>query len=179
MQKKSVLPVLGIVLINFVSAQFYSGYNRFSITGFFSSIDPQDMILMTLFIIIFALVNFSLGKIFRDSYGNPNKPVAGVISLSVAILAVYSLWRTGFNLGGLFYNVGVSEDILFFIILIILIVAAIFIARKIGLAALFLILGLFIILITISTDLIYEKLTAVSIGFVLFLIGVWLWWRKR
>jgi len=179
MQKKSVLPVLSILLINFVSAFSHYGYNRFSITGFFSSINPDDMILMTLFIIIFAFINFSLGKIFRDSYGNPNKATAGVVAFAVTSLIIYGFWRTGFNLSGLFYNVGISEDMLFFIIPIILIVAAIFIVSKIGWAALFLIFGLLMLLITIFTDLIYEKGTALIIGFVLFLIGLWLWWRKR
>ena len=179
MQKKSVLPVLSILLISFVSAFSHYGYNRFSITGFFSSINPDDMILMTLFIIIFAFINFSLGKFFKDSYGNPNKAIAGVVAFAVTSLIVYGFWRTGFDLGGLFYNVGISEDTLFFIMPIVLLVAAIFIAWKVGFAALFLIFGAFIVLITIFTDLIYEKLTSLIIGVVLFLIGLWLWWRKR
>ncbi len=179
MQKKSVLPVLSILLINFVSAFSHYGYNRFSITGFFSSINPDDMILMTLFIIIFAFINFSLGKIFRDSYGNPNKATAGVVAFSVTSLIVYGFWRTGFDISGLFYNIGVSEDMLFFIIPIILIMAAIFIAWKVGFAALFLIFGLLMLLITIFTDLIYTKGTALIIGFALLLIGLWLWKRTR
>lgn len=179
MQKKSVLPVLSILLINFVSAFSHYGYNRFSITGFFSSINPDDMILMTLFIIIFAFINFSLGKFFKDSYGQPNKATAGVVAFAVTSLIIYGFWRTGFDLGGLFYNVGISEDTLFFIMPIVLLVAAIFIAWKVGFAALFLIFGLLIILITRFTDLIYEKGIALIIGFVLFLIGLWLWWRKR
>ena len=177
--KRGWLGVLPILLINFVSAFSHYGYNRFSITGFFSSINPDDMILMTSFILIFAFINFSLRKVLKDSYGYPNKPVVGIISFSVSALATYGLWQTGFSIGGLFYNIGVSEEMLLFILPIILLIAAVIIIWKISFAALFLIFGLLLTLITTFTDLIYEKGISLIVGVILFLIGLWLWRRKR
>jgi hypothetical protein len=168
-----------IFLTNFVSAQFYSGYNRFSITGFFESIDPQDMTLMVLFIVLLAFINMATSKIFRNRYGEPDRAKAGGVAFFVTLFMVYGIHKTGFDFENLFYGLGISNDFLFLIISIIFLIAAIYMSKKVGFAGLLMVLGLLLSLITISTDLIYEKGMALIIGIVVFLVGLGLWWRRR
>jgi len=137
MQKKSCLllgAILGIFLINFASAQFYGGYGRgFSITDFLDSIGPDNLTFMASFIIFFALLFLALGKFFKDSYGYPNKPVVGTISLVGAISISYWLYRFGFNLESFFYRTGFSFDltpILFLIIFLFAVLIIWFLGRR-------------------------------------------------
>ena len=100
MQKKSgilfAVLFLSVTLINFTSAQFYG---RFSLSDFFNSVDESLIVLGLIFVIVFALLNYSLSKFFKG-----NKGVSGVVSMAVALLVVYGINRSGYNYGGLFNN---------------------------------------------------------------------------
>ena len=190
--KRGIAFVLILFLLSFVSAQFFDDYNSFSITGFFDSIGSQDLILLTSFIIIFAFLFFVLTRInlFRDAYGQPNKAIPGIISFAISMLSVYGIYRSGFDLEGLFSGFGLSAESLYPLIWIVLIAAAVFIiwafgkrkegfSFKRGFGWLLSTSGLFILGITIFTDLIYEKGIALVIGVILFLIGLLLWKKAR
>lgn len=180
MKKRGIIFFLSFFLIDFVSA--FSNYNRFSLSGFLDSIDPSTMILGVLFIISFALINTTLGKVFKNDYGEPNKAIAGIIAFAVSILIIYEINRYGLDIEGLFYSVGFSSDLLYVILPIILLVGAIFIIiryKKFGFAVLSLILGLLLMILTVFTDIFYEKGLALIIGIVLLLIGLLLWNRAR
>ena len=168
-----------VLLTQVVSAQFFSGYGGFSITNFFDSIDSATITLGLLFFIFFALIFYALSRVFKDQYGQPNKGIAGTIALAVSLLIIYGIYRSGFNLGDLFYGFGIGKSALYLIALIIFIVLAIFLIKKIKLHGFLIVFGLLLILLTIFTDIFYEKLTALIIGIVLLLIGLFLWWRKR
>lgn len=177
MQKKSLLLilVLGIFLINFVSAQFYGS---FSITDLLYSIDPTVMTLAVLFIIIFAFSFFSLSRIFKSKYGEPNKAMAGVVALALSTLAVYWINRSDLDFESFFYDIGISSEILYIVLPIIILVGIIWLSRKIRFYNVLLILGALFIVVTF-TNLIYEKGAAFVIGVVLIVIGLLLRrWKK-
>ena len=184
MKKKGLIISLGIFLINFTSA--YGSYNSFNMRNLLDSIDPQTMLLVFTFIIIFAFLNFILSKFFKDKYGNTNKATAGIISFSISLLAIYGLNKSNFDIENLFYSIGITEGILGILIPIILIVGFIWLSyskkeRKFKFHRPFLILGALLLLTTIFTDFIYEKGTATVLGMILLLIGLWLWrkWKVK
>jgi hypothetical protein len=177
--KKGVLTLLPVFFINLVSAQFFSGYGRFSITDLFYSIDPPTMTLGLLFLIFFAFIFFVLGRVFKDSYGQPNKGIAGTISFAVSALIIYGLWSSGFDLSDIFYSLGLSSDLLYFLLPVIILLASLLIIWKFEIRGFLIIFGLFIMILTIFTEVIYEKGIAFVIGLVMFLIGLELWRRKR
>lgn len=190
MKKRNLIPVLFVslstLIINFASAQFYGGYGRgFSITDFINSIGPDNLTFMALFIIFFALLFYALGKFFKDSYGYPNKPIAGTISFTGSIAVSYGLYRSGFNLENFFNRFGFSFNLTPVLVLIISLFAIWIIwflgrrkefgrttfSLKKGLGALFILLGVPIMLLTVFTDIFYEKFTAFIIGLILSVIG--------
>lgn len=183
--KRGLLVFISLFLINFVSAQF--GYGSFSLTSLFDSINSQDLILLTSFIILFAFLFVILTRIhlFKNAYGPPNKATPAIISFAISLLSIYGIYKSGFNLEELFYGFGLSTDTLYPFIWIILIAAAVFIIWKFKAGIFFLIIGSFIMIVSIFTDLVYEKTTAFFIGIALFIVGVFLqksarkWWGKN
>jgi hypothetical protein len=176
MQKKSLLIfILGLMSINFVSA-YYNSYS-FSLGDFFDSIDSSTMILGSIFLISFVLINFSLSRVFKDQYGNTDKAISGIIAFIGSLLITWGINRTGFDYEGLFYGVGFSSDFLFMILPLILLGIAIYIVWssenfKKGLAKLFLIFGGGLFLLSF-TEIVYEGFTAGFIGIISIVIGAW------
>jgi len=184
-----------ILLTQVISAQFYSGYGGFSLTNFFSKIDPTTIIFGLLFLIFFALIFYALSRIFKDPYGQPNKGIAGTIAFAVTSLIIYGLYRTGFNFEGIFYNFGLSIDSLYPILGVLFLIVAVLLiwglgrtkdefgkktfSLRRGVGGFFMLFGLFLILLTIFTEIFYEKLTTLIIGIVLLVIGLVLWRRRK
>ncbi|HUW43683.1 MAG TPA: hypothetical protein VMV95_01835 [Bacillota bacterium] len=182
--KRGVLgfPLL-VFLAQFVSAQFLGGYGSFSITSFFSSIDSETIILGSLFFIFFIILFAALirTRFLKNNYGEPNRVFAGFLAGLISLLIIYGIYRSGFNLGDLFYGFGISEDVLYFIALIIFIILAAFLIKKIKFRGFLIVFGLLLSLLAIFTNFFYEKGFALVIGIVLLLIGLWLlrrWKRK-
>jgi len=168
-----------ILLTQVVSAQFFSGYGRFSITDLFYNIDPATITLGLLFLIFFALIFYALSKIFKDPSGQPNKGIAGTIAFAVSFLIIYGIHRSGFDLESLFYGFGIDTGTFYLIASIIILIGAIFLIKKIKITRFLIVLGLFLILLVIFTDIFYEETFIVVIGLILFLVGCILLWRKR
>lgn len=176
MEKKSlIIPVLFVFLLNFVSAQFYEGF-----TDFLYNIDPNAMTLGVLFIVLFAILFFSLSRIFKDKYGYPNKTIATIVALALSVLCVYWVNRTGFDMTGLFYSIGFSEEILYIIAPLIVLVGLIFIFTRFKekrFGKTLLILG-GLLLVLSFTDLIYETEFLTIISIIMVVVGLWLTLRK-
>ena len=68
---------------------------------------------------------------------------------------------------------------MYIIVALVILIGLIFLIKETGLGKFLMLLGLFFILITLLTDIIYEEGTVLILGIILFLIGLWLWWRKR
>ena len=179
MQRIKLSILLGLFLLNFVSA--YNGYGSFSFSDLLASIDQSMMILGTIFIVTFALLHFSLTKAFRG-----NKSIAGVIAFALASLITYGINKMDFNFEGFFYDIGISGDLLYILLPIIILVGIIWLAnikskrtgKKFGFGNIFLILGALFIALGL-TDLIYEKGAAMVIGLILMIIGIWAIFKKK
>jgi len=163
---------LSVMLINIVSAQFYGG---FSLSNMLNSIDPSTMILGTIFIISFALLNFSLSKFFRGNAG-----IAGIVAFAVSLLIVWGINQTGFDYSGLFYNIFffIPEDLLYTLIPFLLLGLIIYGFFKLGPGETLAILGGFLLAISF-TELVYEKGLVGSIGAILLGFGLWRMLRKK
>ena len=158
--------ILGVFLINFVSAQFYG---EFGLSNILNSIDPSTMILGLVFIISFALLNYSLSKVFRD-----NKAIGGVLAFAVSIGIIYWINRTGLDFEGFFYGMGFSSGILYTIIPLLLIIGAGILVHRFGFGAMLATVGGFLFVIGF-TSLVYVKGFVVVMGFIFIVVGVIIW----
>jgi len=97
---------LGLITstILFLSINFISAEGEFK--EILASIDSSLVLLLSIFIISFAALFFSLNKFFKG-----NSTIPGVIALAASFLLTYGLSRTNINLdlGTLFSNIGISE----------------------------------------------------------------------
>ncbi len=174
----SIISLITLFSINLISAQFYSGYNRFSLPDLLRSIDPQTMILGSLFLIFFILIFYPLSRVFKNSYGQPNTTIAGVLAFVISTLIIYGINRSGFDIEGLFYGLGLSSGILYIILPIILLIGSLFLIWK--LKQYFLLLaGLLLIILALFTDLFYEGFWIFVLGSIMFLIGLIWWWKRK
>jgi hypothetical protein len=146
------------------------------------SIDPSTMILGLVFIILYVLINFSLSKIFKKERAS-----SAIISLCVSLLAVYGLNMIDFNLSGVLFNLGISEDLLYLIVPWIILGVAIwasFVKDKttgkinFRLYRLFMILGAILLLIGLIPG-VYEQTIFIIAGIILILLGIILWSIKK
>ncbi len=163
-----------ILLINLVSA--YNGlyYKRYSFSEILRNIDPSFITLGSIFIISFAILFFSLSKIFKTE--EQGKAIPGVIAFALSSLITYQINKTGFDFSGFFSNIGIPREFFSVLLPIILIGAIIFLVVKFKTTSLF-ILGAGLILLSF-TNLIYAKGIIFVIGIIL--VGVSLLiWRKR
>jgi len=164
-----------LLMTNFVSAAFHYGFGG----GF---VDWPTLVLnISIFFILFALINWSLART-RIFHGG----TLTVLSLASAFITYYyGFYRTDFHVnisryfGDLLFNFGLSGDFIFPILSFIVIIILVLLARKIGLHGVLIGLGLFMIGLASLTDIFYEDFTAFIMGFILLFIGLWLWWRRR
>lgn len=187
-----------LFLINFVSAQLFDSYGgggffdgfgggTISLGNFFDSLDPSTVIYGLLFFILFTIFTLALSriKLFRNVQGQPNTVAAGVVSFAISAMTVYYLYRSGYNLESFFYDIGFSVDLFSFLLTVVFVLLAFVIIKRYRFAGFFIVSGLFVMFISIFTDLVYEKATTFLIGLVLFVIGIFLgkntkrWWKRN
>ena len=151
--------------INLVSA---------SLSDILYFIDPSTMILGTIFIVSFALIHFALSRALRG-----NTAISAIISLSLSLLLIYGVNRTGLDFEGFFFDLGFSGELLYMIVPLLLLGTIIYlwVKKKLGMALAA--IGAFLIGIASFTDLVYEKGVTNTIGAILLFLGIWLWWRGR
>lgn len=105
--KKGIFIISGVFLLltNMISA--YS-YNSVSIMDFFETLGGENIALAAIFLISFALLFTILG---RTGFFKENNAAAVVISLALALLISYGLYRQNidFNLDGIIFNLGISD----------------------------------------------------------------------
>ena len=163
MKKGVLFFILGIFLINFVSA--FNGYSNY----FDSSLITYGAI----FVIFFAMLNFILGRtIFRE-----NKGSRIIISLASSLLAVYGLATSNFNVGGGYVGSFYVGEYLLTILGVILIAGIIYFLSKWGFANALIVLGLLLIGISL-TNLVYEKGVVLVFGIILLVIGLILLFKR-
>jgi len=164
-----------LLMTNFVSAAFHYGFGGFG-GGF---VDWPTLVLnVSIFFILFALINWSLSRT-RIFHGG----TLTVLSLASAFITYYyAFYRTNFHLNisryfsDLLFNFGLSGDFIFPILSFIVIIILVLLARKIGLHGVLIGLGLFMIGLASLTDIFYEDFAAFFIGVVLVGLGLLIWW---
>ncbi|MEX0920355.1 MAG: hypothetical protein WDZ69_02115 [Candidatus Pacearchaeota archaeon] len=178
LKRGALIPLIFLSAISFVSAQFYRGYGRFSISNFFATIDPQTVTIITFFFIFFALLFYALTKVFKTPTGEPNKGIAGIISLAVSFLMVYGIYRQGFDLSSWFFRIGIPTDFFYEIMPFLLLAFAIILIWKTGIGVFLMVFGAIIFSIAVFTDIIYEKGIALVIGAILLFAGLFIRSRR-
>ncbi len=166
--------ISGLFAINFVSAISYGSY--FSLSDFLTSFDESTIILTGVFLIVFAVINtiLSKAKLFKSESGEPNKVIIGVISFVMSTFVIYGLNKTGFDVSGLFFSIGISSDLLYPIVFALLVAGFIFLSLKFTFTSALMSLGGFLIL---AGFLIYEGESMIFYGLILFLVGAILKWK--
>jgi|TARA_Y100000310_G_scaffold116790_1_gene115476 hypothetical protein len=163
--------ILGVFLINFVSASFH--YGGFGLSNILDSIDPSTMFLGLLFIVIFVFSNYALSKFFKD-----NKSIGGILSFVISLGIVYWVNRTGLDFEGFFFNIGFSSGILYTIIPLVLIGGIIFLGFKYDFGTILATVGGFLLIVSF-TDLVYERGFIFIIGLILLGISGWMLLKKK
>lgn len=166
----SVISVfLGVLLMNFISAQ--------GISGLLDYVGGENISLFIIFAISGILLKILLGK----SLGEDNKLV-GILSLLLAFgitaMVHFSGFAYYFDINNLFYSIGFSEGLVSTIVSLALIGGATYIFFKYDFGTLLIILGGFLLILS-ATDFIYETGTTVILGLFFLGVGVWLKFKKR
>ena len=159
-----LLSFLLVLSTNLVSAAF----DNFSFEGFiYSAGGVSTIVYVSLFMIFFGILNFSLLRAFKN-----NKPLATIISFGSTILILIGFYRMNWDFESFFYGLSVSPEIITSLIYLISIVGLIFLIKKFKFAGTLMIMGLLLLAIS-NTDLIYESTTGSMLGIFLFLFGLW------
>lgn len=166
MKKRTFAFLLSIFLLPLISAQF-------SISDVFSYIDAQTIFLFVAFGIFSLLIKAALSR-FPSFQG----PIAGIMSLLLSLGITWGI-NKGINVNDFFINIGISGDIVPYLMVasLIILIISLFVFKWKS----FLILGLILIAIVLFTEWVYEKTIILSIGILFVLIGlIWAWkvWRK-
>ena len=170
MQKRVLVLVmfLMIILAGFVSAA------AFSLSDALGDIQEGTLLILLVFVISFALLFLALNRAFKD-----NVPIAAVISFALSFGITYWVNKSGFDLSGWVYDIGISSEILSILIPILAIALAIFLIAKLKRNSLF-VFGGFLLA---SSLFVYEKAIVIVLGIILILfrlfIGRGKWERRR
>ncbi len=144
--------------ISFASAQE-------TISDLLNSIDESTIILYAVFLISFSLLFFSLNRVFKG-----NTTTSGIISAMLSLLIVYAVNKTGFNISGIFYNIGISSEAIMTILPIVILLGGIFVVIKLKKNSLFVFGGLMIF----ASLFVYEQTFLMTIGIILVAVGLFI-----
>ncbi|MEK6828702.1 MAG: hypothetical protein AABY15_01125 [Nanoarchaeota archaeon] len=160
--KEIALYLSSILLIPLISAQF-------TVSEVFSYIDAQTIFLLVAFG-VFGIVL----KVILDRFPAFRGTTAGIMSLLLSLGMTYGINKwVGVN--DLLPSIGISGDITVYLpiaLLIIFLIALVVFRWKALIIA-----GLLLIVITLFTDLVYEKTIILTIGIVFMIIGL-IWGLK-
>lgn len=166
-----IFSILILISINFVSAYNYS---TLDFSDILNSIDPQTMFLVTIFLVSFSLLYFSLSRVF-----NKNQAIAGVLAFTISLFLVYSANQAGIDFEGTFSDFGIDSEMAFPILSIITLALAIILWVKLGLGIMMILFGFLLVIMSFFA---YEKALLSIIGATLILVGAFFAirkWKKR
>lgn len=169
--KLSALSIIFINFISLVSAQFYSGYGGISFRNFLDAWDPQTIVFIITFGVFFAFLHKVLIGRFFKGHDSTSAVVSGLLAFGMS----YGIYKLDFiNVDNLFFNLGISGDVLWPVLIFILSAILVFMIWKLK-SKTFWILGILMIILSF-TEIIYEKGAAFVIGLVL--IGIGVVWKR-
>lgn len=138
--------------------------------GMLYSINPGTMLLGLAFIIFYVLIQFLLSKSMKD------KRTSAIISLCVSLLAVYGINRMNWDLSGIALNIGLSEETIYTVVPIVILLGLIFMIWKAGLPITLMAFGAILIA---ASFFVYEKTFLLFLGIFILVIGIYLFSRKH
>ncbi|MCX6750819.1 MAG: hypothetical protein NTZ83_05150 [Candidatus Pacearchaeota archaeon] len=128
-----------------------------------SNIDPNLIIYGLLFVIFFVFIQLVLSRSLKD------KTSASIIALCVSLLSIYGLSRTGFDISGIFYSIGINDNIIYNVIPFIILAGLIFLLWKVKMRFIMTFLGIGLM---IGSFFVYEKTVVLIVGIVALVIGI-------
>jgi hypothetical protein len=156
--KKRLIPILLTLTSGFASAA--------SLSDLLNQLDSSLIIFSAIFVISFLIFQLSLSKIFKEQ-----KSTGTIISAILAFLIIFGINQTGWDIQNFFFELGFSEDALFTVIPLILLVGIIFLFIKLKKKKYFFyILGGF--LVALGLFIFEEAAEILVIGIVLIIVGL-------
>ena len=153
------------------------------LSDFLYGIDASTMILGTFFAIIFAVLIFLLNRtIFKE-----NRGLSTIIAFCIALLATWGINRSNYDLSGLVFSLGISENSIYIITPVLLLFTVIIASVKkdrtthrksFSFGRFILILGLLVTALGIS-PIIYQKGFYIITGAVLIIFGLIAGFRSK
>jgi hypothetical protein len=150
---------LAIILAGFISAA------PLQLSNLLGNIAEGTLVILLVFIISFALIFFALNRTLKQ-----NIPIVTVISFAMAFGITYWVNKSGFDLSGWVYDLGISSEILSILIPVVAIALTIFLILKLKKNSLFVLGGLFIA----SSIFVYEKSVMIIIGIALIVVRLFI-----
>jgi hypothetical protein len=144
------------IFILLVSTGFVSAQNNLG--DLLNQIDQTTLLLYAVFIISFSLLFFALSKFFKES-----RAIAGLISAAIALLLTYAVNKSGLDIQGFVFGLGISQDALATAIPIVILLGSIFIIIKLAKNSLLVLGGLLIL----ASFFVYEQTALLVLGIIL------------
>ncbi len=143
---------------------------------FLSMISPEIIVMGALFLIFFALLVYTLSKVFRDKYGNVSTGIVGVISFCISVLIIYFGRDLIYQI---ISGLRLSNTILYIISTVIVLVLLYLFRKKLRFCIILMLGAAGLILLGIFTDWFYQKAFVIIVGIILLLLGIWLCSKKN
>lgn len=176
MEKRlGILILSGILLTSFVSAYYPN-----TLGDFLRQIDYDTMMTAIVFVVVFAIANFSAGKVFKDKDGSPQKATAGVVAFALAIGAAYfinvsSVYTPSF----IGYGIGIDEGFIYPLTLLVIAGALVFSIFKMGISRTLMLLGVILFALGFFKQ-VYLTQSFIVAGIIIFIIGaIWAWNTRK
>ncbi len=160
-----IFSIITLALINFASA--YTGI----VSDFFNEIGIDNLFLIIVFLGSFTISYFPLSRIF-----NQNRAAAGVLAFLVGLGITAGVNYMEWDISGFFYELGIDEGLLLPIAFLVSTILIIFTIWKVGIGVVLIILG---ILFMVLSHWAYEQEITLAIGIIAFILGIFLWWKRR
>jgi hypothetical protein len=164
MKKGWISILILFCMINFVSAAE-------SLSDMLDSLDESMVVYFSVFILCFVLFFFALNKFFKEK----NRAFAGIIAAVLSFLIVWGVNKSGFDVEGIFLNLGVPQETLTTIIELIVLGGIIFLIVVLKAKSLFVLGGLLII----GSFFVYAQALLFVVGLVLIVIGMVISLKKK
>jgi hypothetical protein len=161
--KKSVLGILmALFSFSLVKAE--------SLSEMLDSLDESMVVYFSVFILCFVLFFFALNKFFKEK----NRSFAGIIAGVLSFLVVWGVNKSGFDVQGIFLDLGIPQETLTTIISLIVLAGIIFLIVVLKKNSLFVIGGLLIV----GSLFVYAQAILMMVGIALVVIGLIVSFRK-
>ena len=140
-------------------------------TEIFDAVGAENIFLILLFLISFAIIQFPLSRVF-----NKSPQLGSIVAFLVALGITAGIYFSGLDIEGYIFDLGFDMDLIIPIASLLILVGLGYLLWKVGLGSTLMVLGL---VVTGISFFAYEKTITLIVGIVLFVIGLFFWWRRK